>query len=107
MNTTDEIIKKTEDSNRSAPSANSQKVVWDGLTDFQKIKRKELISNNMTSVAPSSKNLGRMKGKWRTNFNTYWLTNKILVGLEDHPDMVPAGLRETKSANVHPNYTLG
>ena len=31
----------------------------------------------------------------------------ILVGLEDHPDMVPAGLRETKSATVHPNYTLG
>ena len=29
---------KTE---RSAPSANSQKILWDGLTDFERIKRKE------------------------------------------------------------------
>ena len=27
---------------RSAPSANSQKILWDGLTDFERIKRKEI-----------------------------------------------------------------
>ena len=27
---------------RSVPSANSQKILWDGLTDFERIKRKEI-----------------------------------------------------------------
>ena len=46
---------------RSIPSANSQKILWDGLTDFEKIKKEEIeqdrISSlsSMASVAPTNK----------------------------------------------------
>ena len=44
---------------RSVPSANSQKILWDGLTDFERIKRKEiqvsikLIFNSFRIHTPS------------------------------------------------------
>ena len=107
-NRTDDIVKTSEE-RPSIPSANSQKLMWDGLTDFQKIRRKEIQSgsSSMTSVAPTSKRMSNMKGDQLIGVMLEKL-RAICPGPEDHPDMVPAGLKETKSAAVvQPNYTMG
>ena len=84
--------------------------MWDGLTDFQKIRRKEIQSgsNSMTAVGPTSKHMtNNMKGEHMIAVMIEKL-RAICPGPEEHPDMVPAGLKETKSAVVvQPNYTLG
>ena len=54
---------------RSVPSANSQKLVWEGLEDIGTIRSKEVNQNRvlssqrtMTAVAPTSKKDVRFKG---------------------------------------------
>ena len=47
--TEESSVGKTE---RSAPSANSQKILWDGLTDFERIKRKEIQVEKLYVMNP-------------------------------------------------------
>ena len=68
---------------RTTPSANSQKVVWDGLTDFQRIRQEEIEEQEkrkqvqeererrkikkMTTIAPT-KNEAPNKRKGKIDF---------------------------------------
>merc|ERR1712131_73156 len=80
---------------RSIPSANSQKILWDGLTDFEKIKKEEIEQDRKTSLS---------------NMASVAPTNKIFkksLSLVDNPDLVPAGLQgKSNAAMVEPNYSL-
>ena len=97
---------------RSIPSANSQKILWDGLTDFEKIKKEEIEQDrktslsNMASVAPTNKIFKKSLSKQSKDLRI--LNFNLILGLVDNPDLVPAGLQgKSNAAMVEPNYSLG
>ena len=113
----DQMISKSssiqeEKFGRSIPSANSQKILWDGLTDFEKIKKEEIEQDrktslsNMASVAPTNKIFKKSLSKQSKDLRI--LNFNLILGLVDNPDLVPAGLQgKSNAAMVEPNYSLG